>query len=60
MFQKEENNKIWCEGQELKINNNILSGILKMVQYRVTIQKESFILDRERVEALSDHRILPR
>ena len=56
----EENNKIWCEGQELKINNNILSGILKMVQYRVTIQEESFIIDRERVEALSDHSILPR
>ena len=56
----EENNKIWCEGQELKINNNIISGVLKMVQYRVTIQKDSYIIDKERVEALSDHRTLPK
>ena len=28
----EENNKIWCEGQELKVNINIISGVLKVVQ----------------------------
>ena len=27
----EDNNKIWCEGQEVKINNNLISGVLKMV-----------------------------
>ena len=56
----EENNKIWCEGQELKINNNIISGVLKMVQYRVTIQEDSYVIDKDRVEALSDHRTLPK
>ena len=56
----EESNKIWCEGQEMKINQNIIEGVLKMVQYRVTIQEDTYVIDKERVEALSDHRILPK
>ena len=34
----EETNKIWCEGEDLKINGNIINGVVKMVQYRTKIE----------------------
>ena len=55
----QNSNKIWCEGESLKINNNIIPGVLKMVQYRTTIEQEDFIVDKKRVEALNTHVRLP-
>ena len=51
----EDNNKIWCEGEEMRINAQIVPGVLKMVQYRVIIEEETYIVEKRRVEALSNH-----
>ena len=55
----ESNNKIWCEGEDLKINSNIIEGVLKMVQYRTIIEEEEYIVDKKRIEALNTHVRLP-
>ena len=55
----ESNNKIWCEGEDLKINGNIIEGVLKMVQYRIIIEEESYLVDKKRVEAINNHIRLP-
>ena len=55
----EDNNKIWCEGEALKINSNIIEGVLKMVQYRTIIEEEEYRVDKKQVEALNAHIRLP-
>ena len=55
----EESNKIWCEGEEMRINGNIIEGVVKMVQYRVTIKEEKFVMEKQRVEVVSNHIRLP-
>ena len=55
----ENNNKIWCEGEALKINGNKIEGILKMVQYRTILEEEEYLVDKKRVEALNNHIRLP-
>ena len=55
----EDNNKIWCEGEALKINSNLIEGVLKMVQYRIITEEEDYIVDKKRVEALNAHVRLP-
>ena len=55
----EDNNKIWCEGEALKINSNLIEGVLKMVQYRIITEEEDYTVDKKRVEALNAHVRLP-
>ena len=55
----EETNKIWCEGEDLKINGNIINGVVKMVQYRTKIEDESYLIDRKRIEVVNSHVKLP-
>ena len=55
----EDSNKIWCEGEELKINGNIISGVVKMVQYRTKIEEESYLINQKRIEVISSHVKLP-
>ena len=55
----EDSNKIWCEGEQMKINSNLIEGVLKMVQYRTIIEEENYIMDKKRVEALNAHTRLP-
>ena len=51
----EESNKIWCEGEDMKMNGNIIEGVMKMVQYRTIIEEEKFIVERKRVEVVNNH-----
>jgi hypothetical protein len=55
----ESNHKIWCEGEALKINGNLIEGVLKMVQYRLTIEEEDYMVDKKRVEVIDSHIRLP-
>ena len=54
-----ETNKIWCEGEALKINGNIIDGVIKMVQYRTKIEEESYLISNKRVEVVNSHVKLP-
>ena len=54
-----ETNKIYCEGEDLKINGNIIPGVIKMTQYRVTITRENYVVRKRHVEALDSHVRLP-
>ena len=56
---KAENGNVRCEGESLKINNEIIDGVLILSQYRVNIAKEDFKIDNNMVEVISDHIILP-
>ena len=51
----EDSNKIWCEGEDLKMDNNIIEGVMKMVQYRTIIEEEKFIVEKKRVEVINNH-----
>ena len=51
----QDNNKIWCEGEQLKINGNIIHGVIQMVQYRVVVQDEQFIVEKDRMEVLASY-----
>ena len=56
---KAEEGNIYCEGEEMKINNEIIEGVLILSQYRITITEEDYIIDNNKVEVVSDHIILP-
>ena len=32
----ETNGKVWCQGHELKVNGNVIQGVLVMAQYKIT------------------------
>ena len=55
----ENDNKIWCEGEALKINGNKIEGVLKMVQYRTILEEEEYLVDKIQVEALNNQIRLP-
>ena len=52
-------NSISCEGQEMKIDGEIVENMLRFAQYRVILQEETYILKDNHMEALNDHVILP-
>ena len=54
-----EDNAITCEGETLKINGHIVKDVLRMAQYRVILDREEYIVEGKRVEALTDHVRLP-
>lgn len=66
MTHTENSGKVWCQGQKLKIGDQIIDDALVMTQYKVSIQREKFLtassLKRRKlkqIEALNDHVILP-
>ena len=52
-------NAITCEGQTMKIGDNIVSNMLEVSQYKVILQKEEYLINSELVEVLADHLKLP-
>ena len=54
-----EDNAITCEGETLKINDHIVKDVLRMAQYRIILDREEYIVEGKRVEALTDHVRLP-
>ena len=53
-------NKIWCQGQEMKVDGNLVQGMIQLAQYRIVIEKEEFIVEKKRVEATTTHVRLPK
>ena len=55
----EGNGNIYCQGEEMRVGDQIVKQILILSQYRVKVLEEKFILDRNRVEVIGDHLRLP-
>ena len=55
-----EANKIWCQGQEMKLDGNVISGMMQLAQYRIVIEKAEYVVEGRRVESTLDHVRLPR
>lgn len=50
-----------CQGQDAKIDNEIVERVLILSQYRITIRKESFKLQQGKmVESITQHLRLPK
>ena len=62
----ESNGKVWCKGQEMKLGETVLNDVLIMSQYRITLEKEEFLVATtngqtlHQVEATFDHVKLPK
>ena len=52
-------NSITCEGQQMRIGDNIVENLLEIAQYRVILQTEEYLMDGNNVEVLADHVKLP-
>ena len=65
MIHSETSGKVWCKGQQMKINDVVMEEVLVMSQYRITLETEEFLTrstqqqSMKRVEALNDHVKLP-
>ena len=66
MTHTESNGKIWCQGQQMKIDDTVINDVLMMSQYRVVLEKEEYLITStqaqtlHKVEATFDHVKLPR
>ena len=62
----ETNGKVWCQGQNLKVDGNVIQGVLVMSQYKITLEKEEYIIPigglkaKDMIEAKFDRVILPK
>ena len=53
-------NTISCSGESLRVDDFIIQDILRIAQYKVVIQEETFLVDADdRVEAAANHLRLP-
>ena len=66
MTHTESSGKIWCQGQQLKIGDTVVNDVLVMSQYRITLEKEEYLISStqaqtlHQVEATFDHVKLPK
>ena len=62
----ETSGKVWCKGQEMKLEDTVINDVLIMSQYRITLEKEEFLTATtngqtlHQVEATFDHVKLPK
>ena len=56
---KAENGNVYCEGEQMRIGEEVVDGVLVLSQYRVTVIKEDYIIDNNIVEVVGDHISLP-
>ena len=52
-FQTTSNSEIRCQGQEMLMDGQIMSGIVSHVEYQITIEKETFARTGTEIVALS-------
>ena len=50
---------VYCEGQSMKINGNVVENVVELAQYRILLTREKFIQSGDTVEAVNDHIKLP-
>ena len=53
-----DENYISCEGQQMKIDNNIINDMMQISQYRIILQKENYVIE-DQIEAQRNHIKLP-
>lgn len=53
-------NNVKCEGEELKVNGNVVESVLQLAQYRIKLTREEFVQVGDQVESLSQHYKLPK
>lgn len=46
---------VQCRGQEVKVDNQLLSGVVILTEYRVTLREQTFLIKGEEVEVQSPH-----
>ena len=51
---------VYCEGQSAKIGNEVVSQVLDLKQYKITLTPETFVVRQGGVEALTTHSRLPK
>ena len=52
MTHTESNGKIWCQGQQMKIDDTVINDVLMMSQYRVVLEKEEYLITSTQAQAL--------
>ena len=52
-------NNIACEGEAMKVGNQIVDSVVEVAQYRLKIVREDYIVEGNRVEAVGDHLKFP-
>ena len=55
----ETGGSISCQGESLRVNGDVVQDVVRLTQYRLTIEKEKFIFTEDGMEALYHHRKLP-
>ena len=62
MTHTDSNGKIWCQGQQMKLDETVINHVLMMSQYRVVLEKEESKRAQtlHKMEATSDHVKLPK
>ena len=53
-------NNVKCEGEQLKVNGNVVDSVLQLAQYRIKLTREEFVQVGDQVESISQHFKLPK
>ena len=58
---KDGDNSVSCQGEKMKVGQNIIDNVLKVSQFTIIVRAEEYSVDnKDRVEVTSDHIKLPR
>ena len=52
---KDQDNAVSCQGETVKIHNEIFDNIVMISQYKVTLLDEEYIVENNKIENLRDH-----
>ena len=55
---KDEDNAVSCQGQTVKVHDQLFDNMILISQYKVTVLEEDYIVQSGQVETLRDHLIL--
>ena len=56
---KDRDGGVRCQGQQHRINGEIVEDILVLTQYRITVREEKFLIKGEQIESETAHLDLP-
>ena len=56
---KDQDGGVRCQGQQHRINGEIVEDILVLTQYRITVREEKFLIKGTQIESETAHLALP-
>ena len=56
---KDQDGSVRCQGQQHRINGEIVEDILVLTQYRITVREEKFLINGEQIESETADLALP-